>query len=109
MKTLEQVKKNKNYIAHQKGYPMEPEGFSYHHLLKRFEDELRELYQKITTSENQSENPYDIIVDYIPESQFYCNDSIMDELADLSNIIDYIATKMIVNYPTKYEPEKQGD
>ena len=107
MKTLEQVKKEKNYLAHKKGYPMDPEGFSYDFLFQRFEDELRELYDKITFKE-AGETPYDSDIKYIPESQFYCNDRVMGELGDLSNFIDYIATKIITGYPTKYQASKQG-
>lgn len=107
MKTLEQIKKEKNYLAHAKGYALDPEGFSYEFLFNRFEDEIRELYGKITFTE-AGETPYDSETKYIPESRFYRNDSVMEELADLSNFIDYIATKMITKYPTKYTPAKQG-
>jgi hypothetical protein len=99
LKTLEQVKKEKNYLAHVKGYPMDPEGFSFKFLFNRFYDELGEL-QTITEDLK--------IGNLIPESRFFCNDEIMTELADLSNFIDYIATKIITGYPTKYEPSKQG-
>ena len=30
----------------------------------------------------------------------------MDELADMSNFIDFLATKIIVNYPDRYDPEE---
>jgi hypothetical protein len=35
-------------------------------------------------------------------------DHIMSELADLSNLIDYIANKMSSDYPTKYGEETKG-
>jgi len=102
MRTLEQVKKDKNYLAHKKGYPIDPEGFSYKFLIDRFYDELGELQKVIESTDTLLDKTrHDII--YI-ESQFYCNDRIMDKLGDLSNIIDYIASKIITGYPTKYKP-----
>lgn len=100
MKTLEQLKKEKNYTAHIKGYPIDPEGFSFEFLIKRLKDEGKELIEKIYI-----DNDYNTI-HLIPESQFIFNDEILEELADISNIIDYIATKITVNYPTKYNSKE---
>ena len=105
MRTLEQVKKDKNWLAHVKGYPQDPEGFTFKFLLKRFEDELHELYGECTEFV-EGETPYDGGREAIPESRWVYNNAIMDELGDLSNIIDYIATKMTINYPTKYHSEE---
>ena len=104
MKTLEQVKKEKNYLAHQKGYMLDPEGFSYDFLFSRFYDELGELQAKIETKNKNNDGQITLITDL----QFYKNDSVMEELGDLSNFIDYIATKIITGYPTKYKPCRQG-
>jgi hypothetical protein len=89
MKTLEQIKKDKNWLACKKGYPIDPEGFPLWFLYQRLEDEYKEFNQ--------------VFVDY----QY--NDNMIDEaklfeLADMSNIIDYIATKIITKYPDKYKP-----
>ena len=92
MKTLEQIKKNKNWIAYEKGYPQDPEGFSVFFLLKRMKDEIKELDDKLES---------------LTEYQIIFNDSILEELADISNIIDYLSTKITVNYPTIYQWQKQ--
>ena len=76
-----------------------------HHLISRLQDELNEFYDKIKTDSIDGENRSIIV--YMPESQFYINDDIiMDELGDISNIIDYIATKIITGYPTKYHDKE---
>ncbi len=93
MKTLEQVKKEKNYNAHIKGYPIDPEGFSITFLYKRLDDEYKELQEaRIKFIENE-----------------VTLEDIISELGDLSNLIDYLSTKIIVNYPTKYHPEETDE
>lgn len=101
MKTLEQVKKDKNWLAYRKGYPQDPEGYTFKFLTKRFLDELKELFEVIELDEHTDE-----IESILPEPQWVYNDKIIDELGDISNIIDYIATKIVTNYLTKYGDDK---
>jgi len=83
---------------------LDPEGFSYDFLFNRFYDELGELQAKIETRKINSDGQIILITD----TEFFRNDSVMEELGDLSNFIDYIATKIVTDYPTKYRPSKQG-
>jgi hypothetical protein len=93
MRTLEQIKKEKNFKANIKGYPIDPEGFPKWFLLKRLNDEYKELEEKLK-------------YEYYNYSEIELDDLVMDELADMSNIIDYLATKIVVNYPDRYDPEE---
>lgn len=93
MKTLEQIKKEKNFKANVKGFVIDPEGFPKWWLLKRLADEHLEL-EEIFDIENNN------------QSEEYLDDLVMDELADMSNFIDFLATKIIVNYPDRYNPEE---
>jgi hypothetical protein len=93
MRTLEQIKKEKNFKANIKGYPIDPEGFPKWFLLKRLNDEYIEL-KEIFYIENNN------------QTEEYLDDLVMDELADMSNIIDFLATKIVVNYPDRYDPEQ---
>lgn len=92
--TLEDIKKRKNYIAASKGYPIDPEGFTLELLNKRLHDELKEyesalrIYQKWGVEDDNNAS------------------KVVSELADLSNFIDYIASKIITQYPDKYSPDK---
>lgn len=87
MKTLEQVKKDKNWLACKKGYPMDPEGFPLWFLIQRLDDEYKEWETEIAGSW----------------------DDMINELADISNLCDYIATKLTTGYPDKYQPQQQGE
>ena len=91
MRTLEQIKKEKNFKANIKGYPIDPEGFPKWFLLKKLNDEYRELWNAIDIEKYDEEK---------------MDDMVMDELADISNICDFLATKIVVNYPDKYDPEE---
>jgi len=94
MFTLEGIKKNKNWTACKKGYPKDPEGFPRWFLLQRLDDEYKELQQVFT--------------DY-QYNDAHIDEAIMGELADISNIVDYIASKITTNYPDKYQPRQQGE
>lgn len=104
MKTLEQIKKDKNWLACQKGYPIDPEGFSFKKLMDRLNSEYGELIDE-TYILTDNINPFERESVIMPESRFIFNDEILNELADMSNFIDYIATKIITNYPTKYKDD----
>lgn len=93
MRTLEQIKKEKNFKANIKGYPIDPEGFPKWFLLKRLADEHLEL-EEIFNVENNN------------QTEEYLDDLVMDELADMSNFIDYLASKIVVNYPNRYRPDE---
>ena len=95
MRTLEQIKKEKNFKANIKGYPIDPEGFPKWFLLKRLNDEYKELKEIFYYESSDIKYPEDVI-----------DDLVMDELADMSNLIDYLATKIVVNYPDRYDPEQ---
>jgi hypothetical protein len=93
MRTLEQIKKEKNFKANIKGYPIDPEGFSKWFLLKRLADEHLELEEILEWG-------------YYHLSEIELDDLVMDELADMSNFIDYLSTKIVVNYPDRYDPDE---
>jgi hypothetical protein len=93
MRTLEQIKKEKNFKAHIKGYPIDPEGFPKWFLIKKLYDEIKELDEVLQ-------------FEYYNYSESELDNLVMDELADMSNIIDYLASKIVVNYPDRYDPEE---
>jgi hypothetical protein len=93
MRTLEQIKKEKNFKANIKGYPIDPEGFPKWFLLKRLADEHLELEEILEWK-------------YYHLSEIELDDLVMDELADMSNFIDYLSTKIVVNYPDRYDPDE---
>lgn len=94
MKTLEQIKKDKNWLACKKGYCMDPEGFPRWFLIQRLDDEYKE-FQQIFTDYQYNDNRID--------------EALLSELADISNICDYLATKLTTGYPDKYQAEQQGE
>lgn len=77
-------KREKNFKAQEKGYVRDPEGFPFMFLLGRLFDEKDELYEAIHSGDRLS---------------------IIKECSDVSNIVDYISSKAIMNYPDKYIPE----
>lgn len=80
--SLEFWKREKNFIAQDKGYVRDPEGFSYKFLMGRLSDEKEELEEAIKLKNSSK---------------------IIRECSDVSNIVDYISSKAIMNYPDKYE------
>lgn len=92
MKTLEQVKKEKNYLAFGKGYKIDPEGFPLWFLIDRLGVEYREFLEAyagayMLTNDNR--------------------EKLIGELADMSNFIDFIATKLIVYYPDVHKIDQE--
>ncbi|MBA7491416.1 hypothetical protein ES702_01961 [subsurface metagenome] len=85
--SLEFWKREKNFIAQDKGYVRDPEGFSYKFLRKRLLDEMIELGNAIGSGNISL---------------------IIKECSDVSNIVDYISSKAIMNYPDKYEEAEKG-
>lgn len=94
IKTLEQIKKEKNFKANVKGYPIDPEGFPKWFLLRRLADEHLELEEIL-------DNDY-----YNSHTDEEIDNAVMDELADMSNFIDFLASKITVQYPDRYDPEE---
>jgi len=87
--SLEFWKREKNFIVHiDKKYVRDPEGFTFKFLMERLYDEIKEL-----------ENA--LLYDDLPTSS-----KIIRECADVSNLVDFIASKTLMNYPDKYEGEK---
>ena len=76
--SLEYWKKEKNFIAQDKGYKRDPEGFPLEFLLGRLFDEKDELHDAIMSG---------------------VKEDIIKECADVSNLIDYISSKVIMDYP----------
>jgi NTP pyrophosphatase (non-canonical NTP hydrolase) len=96
MRTLEQIKKDKNWLACRKGYPMDPEGFNIDFLTNRLIEEVREYQSALTIYKMwgiEDDNNADKVI---------------SELADISNFVDYIANKIITKYPDKYKRQLQG-
>ena len=87
--SLEFWKREKNFIGHiDKEYVRDPEGFSFEFLMKRLNEEIRELEK-------------DLLSDELPTMS-----KIIRECADVSNLVDFIASKALMNYPDKYKTEK---
>jgi len=87
--SLEFWKREKNFIGHiDKEYVRDPEGFTFKLLMKRLYEEIWELESALFHD------------DLITSSK------IMRECADVSNLVDFIASKALMNYPDKYETEK---
>ncbi len=91
--TLEDLKKQKNFIAYKKGYMIDPEGFDIDFLTDRLVEEFREYQEALTIYKiwgiEDNNNA----------------DKVISELADMSNLIDYISSKIIMKYPDKYTPD----
>jgi len=91
--TLEDLKKQKNYQAYQKGYKRDPEGFNIDLLTNRLIDEVREYQNALTIYKMWG-------IDDDNNA-----DKVISELADISNFVDYIANKIIEKYPDRYGNE----
>ena len=91
--TLEDLKKQKNYQAYQKGYKRDPEGFNIDSLTNRLIDEVREYQNALTIYKMWG-------IDDDNNA-----DKVISELADISNFVDYIANKIIEKYPDRYGNE----
>ena len=94
--TLEYWKKAKNYLAHEKGYKIDPEGFSIKWLYMRYREEYFLEFSKVFELYLES-----------PDNELIA-DKLISEIADLSNILDYISSKIVMKYPDKYNEEVKG-
>jgi len=96
--SLSYWKREKNFRAQDKGYVRDPEGFPINFLFKRLKDEVDELEEMI-------EGYYSQDFSYVGEDQNLC---ITQECADVSNLIDYIHSKVIGHIADKYIPEEDS-
>jgi len=100
MISLEYWKREKNFRALDKGYARDPEGFPFRFLLQRLREELDEL-EAALINETGYEN--------MPMTNFYLPsqaETIIEECADVSNLVDYIASKAAMFWPDHYTPEE---
>jgi len=94
--SLNYWKREKNFRAQDKGYVRDPEGFPLTFLFKRLKDEIKELEISI-------EGYYSQDFSYVGEDQMQC---IIQECADVSNVIDYIHSKVAGHIRDKYIPSE---
>ena len=87
-------KREKNFMAQDKGYVRDPEGFPFKFLLERLDDEIKELKESL-------EGYYAYDLSSVGEAH---QESIIKECADISNLVDYIYSKTIMRLPDKYMP-----
>jgi len=97
--SLSYWKREKNFRAQDKGYVRDPEGFPITFLFKRLKDEVDELEEMIKGYYSQD-------FSYVGEDQSLC---ITQECADVSNIIDYIHSKVIGHILDKYIPREDSE
>jgi len=90
--SLSYWKREKNFKALEKGYVRDPEGFPYWFLIKRLQEEVDELKHAVDFSTYEFSSPTKII----------------KECADVSNFIDYIASKTLMGIPDKYLPDESA-
>jgi len=98
--SLEYWKREKNFRALEKGYAREPEGFPFKFLLERLREETDELEQVLINETG---------FDDMDTANFYTieqAEEVIKECADISNIVDYIASKAFSFWPDTYHPEE---
>jgi len=101
--SLQYWKREKNFMADDKGYVRDPEGFPFWFLVKRLKDELKELEDELSKYERLEP------IRRIPNGVFIPpSEKIVKECADVSNFIDYIYSKASTNYPDKYIPAEDA-
>jgi len=100
--SLEYWKREKNFRGQDKGYARDPEGFSFKFLLKRIRQETDELEEALI-----DETGFDDMrtVNFYTKSQA---ETIIMECADVSNLVDFIASKAAMFYPDKYTEDTPG-
>ena len=86
--SLEYWKREKNFRALDKGYTRDPEGFPFWFLLKRLREETDELEEALDDTEG------------------FEGARVIQECSDVSNLVDYIASKAASQWPDKYSPEE---
>ena len=96
--SLSYWKREKNVRAQDKGYVRDPEGFPLRFLLKRLKQEVKEL-------DDIAWGYYSQDFSSIGEKQI---EKIVKECADVSNIIDYIDTKVVNHIADKYIPDEDN-
>jgi len=96
--SLSYWKREKNFRAQDKGYVRDPEGFPLKFLVKRLKQEMKEL-------DDATWGYYSQDFSSIGEKQV---EKIVKECADVSNMIDYIHSKVINHTLDKYIPTEDG-
>ena len=98
--SLEYWKREKNFRALDKGYVRDPEGFPFWFLLKRLREETDELDVALINETGSEEMPVDQLY---YDSQV---EEIIKECADVSNLVDFIASKALTQKADKYNPKE---
>ena len=99
--SLEYWKREKNFRALDKGYVRDPEGFGFWFLFKRLREEVDELRVALINNTGYS----DMRIDNF--SLYHQAQEVIVECADVSNLVDYIASKAAEKYPDKYIPDEE--
>jgi len=101
--SLEYWKREKNRIALTKGYPRDPEGLGFKYLLKRLRKETKELKEALIDETGFEDMR---VVNFYTGSQA---EAVIKECADVSNFVDFIASKAAMHYPDKHISEKEAE
>jgi len=97
--SLEYWKREKNFRALEKGYMRDPEGFGFKFLLQRLREETDELEAALINETGFEHMP--MMNFYLPSQA----EEVIKECADISNLVDFIASKAEMCWPDKYFPE----
>jgi len=101
--SLEYWKREKNFRALDKGYVRDPEGFSFKFLFKRLREEVDEL--EVVLINETGFNNMSMVNFYLDQQA----QEVIAECADVSNLVDYIASKAAEKYPDKYIPDEEAE
>ena len=101
--SLEYWKREKNFRAQDKSYPRDPEGFPFKFLLERLREETNELEEALINETGFEDMR---VVNFYTGSQA---EQVIMECADVSNLVDYIASKAAAWYPDKYVPIEEAE
>ena len=101
--SLEYWKREKNFRAQDKGYVRDPEGFGFKFLFKRLREEVDELETALINETGYSDMR---MVNFYLDHQAQ---EVIAECADVSNLVDYIASKAAEKYPDKYIPDEEAE
>ena len=101
--SLEHWKREKNFRAQDKSYPRDPEGFPFKFLLERLREETNELEEALINETGFEDMR---MVNFYTRSQ---TEEVIKECADVSNFVDFIASKALMCWPDKYTSETEAE
>ena len=101
--SLEYWKREKNRVGLEKGYPRNPEGLTFTYLLKRLRKETDELEEKLINETGFKDMR---MVNFYTRRQA---EEVIKECADVSNFVDFIASKALMCWPDKYTSKTEAE